>query len=72
MISTVPYNDLKDNLNTVFNYFKQDNDYITAQSVLQTGKALNLVMNENNIIKDFKLFKKEKVNAEEFMNVIPK
>ena len=72
MVSTVPYNDLKDNLNTVFNYFRQDNDYITANSVLQTGKALNLIMNENNIINDFKMFKKEKVNSEEFLNIIPK
>ena len=39
--------------------------------VLETGKALNLTMNENAIKNGFKIFKKEKVTFEEFQNVIP-
>ena len=71
MVSTKPYNDLKGNLCTVFNYFKEDKDFITADSILQTGKALNLVMNENGIKKGFEIFKKEKITLDEFQNVIP-
>ena len=71
MVSTKPYNDLKSNLWTVFNYFKEDKDFITADSILQTGKALNLVMNENVIKNGFQIFKKEKITFEEFQNVIP-
>jgi Ca2+-binding EF-hand superfamily protein len=71
MVSTKPYNDLKSNLWTVFNYFKEDKDFITADSILQTGKALNLVMNENGIKNGFQIFKKEKITFEEFQNVIP-
>ena len=71
MVSGMPFHQLKDSLWTVFNYLKEDDDVVTFNTVLETGKALNLTMNENAIKNGFKIFKKEKVTFEEFQNVIP-
>jgi hypothetical protein len=71
MVSGMSFHQLKDSLWTVFNYLKEDDDVVTFNTVLETGKALNLTMNENAIKNGFKIFKKEKVTFEEFQNVIP-
>ena len=71
MVSGMPFHQLKDSLWTVFNYLKEDEDVVTVETVLETGKALNLIMNENAIRNGFKNFKREKVTFEEFQNVIP-
>ena len=71
MVSGMSFHQLKDSLWTVFNYLKEDEDVVTVETVLETGKALNLTMNENAIKNGFKIFKKEKVTFEEFQNVIP-
>ena len=71
MVSGMPFHQLKDSLWTVFNYLKEDEDVVTVETVLETGKALNLIMNENAIRNGFKNFKREKVTFEEFQNIIP-
>jgi calcium-dependent protein kinase len=71
MVSGMSFPQLKDSLWTVFNYLKEDEDVVTVETVLETGKALNLIMNENAIRNGFKNFKREKVTFEEFQNVIP-
>ena len=71
MVSGMSFNQLKDSLWTVFNYLKEDEDVVTVETVLETGKALNLIMNENAIRNGFKNFKREKVTFEEFQNIIP-
>ena len=71
MVSGMSFQKLKDSLWTVFNYLKEDEDVVTVDTVLETGKALNLTMNENAIRDGFKIFKREKVTFEEFQNVIP-
>ena len=71
MVSGMSFHQLKDSLWTVFNYLKEDEDVVTVETVLETGKALNLIMNENAIRNGFKNFKREKVTFEEFQNIIP-
>ncbi len=71
MVSGMSFPQLKDSLWTVFNYLKEDEDVVTVETVLETGKALNLIMNENAIRNGFKNFKREKVTFEEFQNIIP-
>ena len=71
MVSGMSFHQLKDSLWTVFNYLKEDEDVVTVETVLETGKALNLTMNENAIRNGFKNFKREKVTFEEFQNIIP-
>ena len=71
MVSGMSFPQLKDSLWTVFNYLKEDEDVVTVDTVLETGKALNLTMNENAIRDGFKIFKREKVTFEEFQNIIP-
>ena len=71
MVSGMSFQKLKDSLWTVFNYLKEDEDVVTVETVLETGKALNLIMNENAIRNGFKNFKREKVTFEEFQNIIP-
>ena len=80
MVSSYKF-EKEEKLWTVFNYFKENNnknsksifdsdDYISYESLLNAANSLNLNINEEAIKNNFEQFKGQKINFEQFKQII--